>query len=779
MLADRQAVPGGPSTPGTPGTTSSTSQLTPAQQQQINDGVKKVEDRLGYGYSAAAAELANQLRGQTTGYQAQFISTLNSQMPPMLTTRVLRAGAGEPPRFAGEQQPTAADQQLIAQSVGAAYDQGLLPSNFAQQLLTTDSRLFPSNNEFTANLVSNSGSQSLKLAYVDQAVAMSQQGGNTASFATGAAIVMSHDPTVMQTELAQMSNSTLQSFVNQLKGNSSYGIYGMQSALTDLYRTGLQLTDAQTGQPSSTATRLFFDGLSGGNVNGDTQKLLDNFFNSNSSAIVDSLPRGSDGFATQSSMASLQRYLPNLTGNWTQDAQNVANWMRNKPQNVQTEFVHFLMSEPFGANVLRSTYKLSSGDQQLFASAIDSAYQQNPNATLSLINKASDAAVVEPVGVTGDRSGGLASIIGMTGDASLIGAYATHELQAAQKGGQDKFGLPGQIRAVDAMTALGSLNPSQLQDFLAAHKQDGLVNTMMKDAGSYLGGPGASAGFLSPWVLNPALGNLLNNAAQIRVDGKLSSDALDLFRQSLNYLGDNPLSQQGAGAFFMQNARQIVDTYAVPGSNQFNTDVLKQFFSNVVFSRMASTLQYNGKPLVDQILGNSNDPKGGILSQVSQQIMGDAINGVQRVNGQPTADSSERLYTAGKEVGYLIGAAEAGYLQNRNAQNDENAKSRDQLIGSVGSIAAVTVASAIATLGEPEIAIGGVAVRAAGLENLVGLFTAQASKAAANTSDPFTGVDNYYDQVLADLDNNYHLGPNLEQGFSIGSLSMIATLIQH
>src|SRR5262249_3003422 len=150
MLTDQQAEPGGPSTPTTGTGSSTATELTPAQQQQINDGVKKVEDRLAYGYSDAAAELANQLRGQTTAYQGQFISAVNNQMGPMLTTRVLRAGAGEPPRFAGEQQPTAADQQLIAQSVGAAYDQGLLPSNFANQLLTTDSRLFPSNNEFTA-----------------------------------------------------------------------------------------------------------------------------------------------------------------------------------------------------------------------------------------------------------------------------------------------------------------------------------------------------------------------------------------------------------------------------------------------------------------------------------------------------------------------------------------------------------------------------------------------------------------------------------------------------
>src|SRR5215831_16001569 len=100
MLTDQQAEPGGPSTPTTGTGSSTATELTPAQQQQINDGVKKVEDRLAYGYSDAAAELANQLRGQTTAYQGQFISAVNNQMGPMLTTRVLRAGAGEPPRFA-------------------------------------------------------------------------------------------------------------------------------------------------------------------------------------------------------------------------------------------------------------------------------------------------------------------------------------------------------------------------------------------------------------------------------------------------------------------------------------------------------------------------------------------------------------------------------------------------------------------------------------------------------------------------------------------------------
>src|SRR5262249_7976959 len=149
------------------------------------------------------------------------------------------------------------------------------------------------------------------------------------------------------------------------------------------------------------------------------------------------------------------------------------------------------------------------------------------------------------------------------------------------------------------------------------------------------------AGFLSPWVLNPALGNVLNKAAQIRVNGQLSPEALNLFKQSLNYLGDNPLSLQGAGAFFMQNARQIADTYAVPGSSQFNPELQKQFFTNVFFSPRASSLQYNGKSLVDQVLGTPSDPKGGVLAQVSQQIMNDAIKHVQRVNGQPTADSSE------------------------------------------------------------------------------------------------------------------------------------------
>ena len=212
--------------------------LTPEERQRIERGVDAVFQKAGYGYPNAAVELAKQLRGQSSEYQAEFIASLY-RTSPAITSDILR-GAGGERRTAYDAWPTESDQYTIARAIGDAYDKHLLPADFVQSLLDHDEKFsLPPNNEYTANIIAQSGSKDLINAFIDKSLEYATHEGEwMSSFNLGAARAMAGDPQIMQERLAKMSEAQLQDFIRQIDPDRySRSIAGYDDTYTNALAT--------------------------------------------------------------------------------------------------------------------------------------------------------------------------------------------------------------------------------------------------------------------------------------------------------------------------------------------------------------------------------------------------------------------------------------------------------------------------------------------------------------------------------------------------------------
>ncbi|HEX5706559.1 MAG TPA: hypothetical protein VFX96_04650, partial [Pyrinomonadaceae bacterium] len=190
--------------------------LTAEQLQEVERDVEAVFQRAGYGYAEAAIELAKRLRGRSSEYQATVVGRL-FEVAPSVAADILR-GAGGDRHYISEGWPTESDQYLIARSLGAAHDQGLLSSDFVEQLLKHDSMFLPPNNEFTGTIVGMSGSQDLINAYVDRSLELARgdEPDWIQSFNLGAARAMAGDPEILQQRLERMTPEQLTEFLSHI-----------------------------------------------------------------------------------------------------------------------------------------------------------------------------------------------------------------------------------------------------------------------------------------------------------------------------------------------------------------------------------------------------------------------------------------------------------------------------------------------------------------------------------------------------------------------------------
>lgn len=188
--------------------------LTPDERSRVEDGVDAVFQRCNYGYAEAAIELSKQLNGQSEEYRAEFMAKL-WQTAPSVAADIMRGAAGKR-HFMSEGWPTEADVYNIGSSLGAAYDRGLLPSDFVDQLLTLDAKYqMPPNNEYSGTIVAESGSKNLINAYVDRSLEMAKGDDPewVQSFNLGAARAMAGDPDILRERLEGMKPEELSDFL--------------------------------------------------------------------------------------------------------------------------------------------------------------------------------------------------------------------------------------------------------------------------------------------------------------------------------------------------------------------------------------------------------------------------------------------------------------------------------------------------------------------------------------------------------------------------------------
>jgi hypothetical protein len=176
---------------------------TPDVQQSLD----AVWAAYGLGYAQGGArELARQLRTGDAAFRAELISRL-AEGDSEAAVRILRAAGSEPVPYGGTERVSAADARVVARALGDAYDRGLLGADFAERWVRAEAAYvnragsfgdWPYN-EYTANLVAQSGSARLMREYADAAVnrAASAQTSNDLHFLNGAARAAAGDPEVL------------------------------------------------------------------------------------------------------------------------------------------------------------------------------------------------------------------------------------------------------------------------------------------------------------------------------------------------------------------------------------------------------------------------------------------------------------------------------------------------------------------------------------------------------------------------------------------------------
>ncbi len=183
-------------------------------------------------------------------------------------------------------------------------------------------------------------------------------------------------------------------------------------------------------------------------------------------------------------------------------------------------------------------------------------------------------------------------------------------------------------------------------------------------------------------------------------------------------------------------------------NRNFDPNVLKDFFINVVYSPISDLLQYNGKSMVETIMG---DGKGndGVIGQLAQNIMDQAA--------KPGAD----VTYLGQEIGYLFGAVSGGFLDSVQAYKDkfeDDKKFREFMYGAVNK----GLGALAGKIGLPVDKVGDFA------EKLI-----EASKEKDKTEqlkkfqEAFLTLKNDMSQTLLDFQRTHPNAEGLETNFTI------------
>lgn len=184
------------------------------QTPDVQQSLDAVWEAYGLGYAqGGATELARQLRTGDAAFQAELVRRLtegNSEA----AVRMLRAAGGEPVPYGGDERVSAADGRTVARALGAAYDRGLLGADFAGQWVRAEADYVnrPGSfgdwpyNEYTGNLIAQSGSSRLMRGYADACIehAAGAQTPNDLYVLNGAARAIAGDPSVLTAVLGRL-----------------------------------------------------------------------------------------------------------------------------------------------------------------------------------------------------------------------------------------------------------------------------------------------------------------------------------------------------------------------------------------------------------------------------------------------------------------------------------------------------------------------------------------------------------------------------------------------
>lgn len=344
-----------------------------------------------------------------------------------------------------------------------------------------------------------------------------------------------------------------------------------------------------------------------------------------------------------------------LSGDPEQDAQTVDEQLRNLPPDLQESYVRELLNHPFGQNAIRFAAAMSPEGEIALGETLGRLYEQNPTETRELLRQITDAENIGYFPVS--YHSGLGYIIGKSGSDDLIKDFAQHEIDKAKSNPDDVRGY------LNAVTAYAGLSPEALQEVMETNPD---FFTAVDKAGFLTGGPPSSAGFENPNIWEPGLGELLEKAAQVKdANGNATPEAIRLFEIGIKNTGANSTTMEGAGAFFIEHAEQLIDRYTDPrNTDTFNPEILQTFFAGVVYTPISDLLKYNGGSLVEAIVGDENG-SGGVIEDVVQSYLDEA----KQPNNTEQGRDIDRIM--GQKIGYLTGAMTGGLLDSVKAYKDQ------------------------------------------------------------------------------------------------------------
>jgi len=191
--------------------------VDPAARRQtpnVQRSLDAVWEAYGLGYAqGGAGELARQLRTGDAAFQAELVGRL-MEGDSEASVRILRAAGGEPVPYGGTERVSAADGATVARALGAAHDRGLLGADFARRWVEAEADYVnrPGNfgdwpyNEYTGNLIAQSGSSRLMRAYADACIehAADARTPNDLFVLNGAARAIAGDPSVLAAVLRRL-----------------------------------------------------------------------------------------------------------------------------------------------------------------------------------------------------------------------------------------------------------------------------------------------------------------------------------------------------------------------------------------------------------------------------------------------------------------------------------------------------------------------------------------------------------------------------------------------
>ncbi len=344
-----------------------------------------------------------------------------------------------------------------------------------------------------------------------------------------------------------------------------------------------------------------------------------------------------------------------LEGFPAENAQTVDKQLQSLPPAVRERYLQAVFNDESGRgrDALNHAAEMSPEGRKALGDTLSAMYAKDALGTIKLIESASSGNSYGP-----HSRSGMANAIAASGNESLIKDYAAAEIKRGQsilKEGDDVNNEAGKAY-LNAMTVYAGLSPESLQKVMADDSKtfnetlDKAITTetdLINEMGD----------------VETGLGALLKTASQIKgADGKLTPEAINLFEKTVANDRIGRAAREGAGAFFIENAQQLVDKYTDPLNGEtLSSETLKNFFGNVVYSPYSKDLRYNGGSLVEAIIGDEKG-EGGVIGDVVQ-------NYLDRAN--KTGEDLEQDTYIGQRIGFLWNGLSGGFIKGVQNYKDE------------------------------------------------------------------------------------------------------------